>query len=52
MTGQLMRVEVVFQPPEPELPPMFAQHLDPVTGENEMAMAGRTVRRRPGSAFG
>jgi preprotein translocase subunit SecA len=39
VTGQLMRIEVVFQQPEPELPPMFAQHLDPVTGENEMAMA-------------
>ena len=24
----------------PALPPMFAQHLDPVTGENEMAYAG------------
>ncbi|HEX2727417.1 MAG TPA: preprotein translocase subunit SecA [Beijerinckiaceae bacterium] len=37
VTGQLMRIEVVFQPPEPELPAMFAQHLDPVTGENELA---------------
>ncbi len=38
VTGQLMRVEVVFQQPEPaELPPMFGQHLDPATGENEMA---------------
>ncbi|MFL5075780.1 MAG: preprotein translocase subunit SecA, partial [Microvirga sp.] len=37
VTGQLMRIEVVFQPPEPEgLPPMFAQHLDPATGENEL----------------
>src|SRR5918998_1619667 len=39
VTGQLMRIEVVFQPPEPQgLPPMFAQHLDPITGENELAM--------------
>jgi len=38
VTAQLMRIEVVFQPPEPELPPMFAQHLDPVTGENEADM--------------
>jgi preprotein translocase subunit SecA len=46
VTGQLMRIEVVFQPPEPEgLPPMFAQHLDPATGENEMAMP-------EGAAFG
>src|SRR5918993_2246846 len=34
-----MRIEVVFQPPEPELPAMFAQHLDPVTGENELELA-------------
>ncbi|HEV2604536.1 MAG TPA: preprotein translocase subunit SecA [Microvirga sp.] len=46
VTGQLMRIEVVFQQPEPEgLPPMFAQHLDPATGENEMAMP-------EGAAFG
>jgi preprotein translocase subunit SecA len=39
VTAQLMRIEVVFQQPEPaELPPMFAQHLDPATGENELAM--------------
>ena len=41
VTAQLMRVEVVFQPPEPEpLPAMFPQHLDPQTGENEMALEG------------
>src|SRR5215218_6833660 len=46
VTGQLMRIEVVFQQPEPaELPPMFAQHLDPATGENELAMP-------QGAAFG
>jgi preprotein translocase subunit SecA len=46
VTGQLMRIEVVFQQPEPaELPPMFAQHLDPATGENELAMP-------EGAAFG
>jgi preprotein translocase subunit SecA len=46
VTGQLMRIEVVFQQPEAaELPPMFAQHLDPATGENEMAMP-------EGAAFG
>ncbi len=40
VTGQLMRIEVQFAPPpEPELPPMVASHLDPNTGENEMAMA-------------
>jgi len=37
VTSQLMRIQVVFQQPEPsELPPMFAQHLDPATGENEI----------------
>ncbi len=46
VTGQLSRVEIMFQEPDqagaqpfpgeaPSLPPMFAQHLDPVTGENE-----------------
>jgi preprotein translocase subunit SecA len=37
VTEKLMRVDVIFQdPPEMgELPPMFAQHLDPITGENE-----------------
>jgi preprotein translocase subunit SecA len=39
VTGQLMRIEVVFQQSEPELPPMFAQHLDPATGENEFENA-------------
>ncbi|RDI61842.1 preprotein translocase subunit SecA [Microvirga subterranea] len=39
VTGQLMRIQVVFQQPEQqELPPMFAQHLDPATGENEFDM--------------
>src|SRR5215210_5873027 len=39
VTGQLMRIEIVFQQPEPELPAMFAQHLDPATGENELELA-------------
>jgi preprotein translocase subunit SecA len=41
VTGHLMRIEVVFQEPQqPEgLPPMFAQHLDPATGENEFGLA-------------
>jgi preprotein translocase subunit SecA len=35
-----MRIEVQFAPPtQPDLPPMTASHLDPNTGENEMAMA-------------
>ena len=49
VTGQLMRIEVVFQEPEPEgLPPMFAQHLDPITGENEFATGGSAGLGSPG----
>ena len=37
VTGQLMRIEVMFQTPEQqELPPMQATHLNPFTGENEV----------------
>ena len=40
VTAQLMRVEVMFETPEQQaLPPMEASHLDPNTGENEMAEA-------------
>ncbi|MET0605524.1 MAG: preprotein translocase subunit SecA, partial [Beijerinckiaceae bacterium] len=40
VTAQLMRVEVMFEPPpSAELPPMQATHLDPATGENEFALA-------------
>jgi preprotein translocase subunit SecA len=53
VTGQLMRIEVVFQPPEPEgLPPMFAQHLDPATGENELAYEGSGSFGGAGPALG
>ena len=43
VTSQLMRVEIVQQPPAdqqmPSLPPMQAHHIDPATGEDEMALA-------------
>ncbi|MBV9568815.1 MAG: SEC-C domain-containing protein, partial [Hyphomicrobiales bacterium] len=40
VTGQLMRVEVVMQPPPLQAPSvMQAHHFDPVTGEDEMAVA-------------
>ena len=42
VTAQLMRVEIVQQPPDggvPELPPMQASHVDPSTGEDELALA-------------
>jgi preprotein translocase subunit SecA len=38
VTGQLMRVEVMLQPPpEAELPEMAMSHADPLTGEDEFA---------------
>ncbi|MCA0423549.1 MAG: preprotein translocase subunit SecA [Proteobacteria bacterium] len=39
VTGQLSRVEVRFEepPPAPELPPMEGHHINPQTGEDEMA---------------
>ena len=42
VTSQLMRVEIVQQQPDnsvPELPPMQASHVDPSTGEDELALA-------------
>ncbi|MGP0089422.1 MAG: preprotein translocase subunit SecA [Xanthobacteraceae bacterium] len=45
VTAQLMRVEIVAQPPqEPaNLPYMEAHHVDPRTGEDEMALADASV---------
>jgi preprotein translocase subunit SecA len=41
VTGQLMRIEVMFQAPPPPLPPVMEMvHADPVTGENEEELAG------------
>lgn len=42
VTSQLMRVEIVQAPPEdqvPQLPPMQASHANPITGEDELALA-------------
>ncbi len=43
VTAQLMRVQIVQQPPEqeqvPKLPYMEAHHIDPASGEDEMALA-------------
>src|SRR6476469_1167541 len=42
VTSQLMRVEIVQQQPDngvPELPPMQVSHIDPSTGEDELALA-------------
>jgi preprotein translocase subunit SecA len=45
VTAQLMRVEIMAQPPEPpaELPPMQAHHVNPVTGEDELAAGNMTL---------
>ncbi|MHB2169394.1 preprotein translocase subunit SecA [Alsobacter sp. R-9] len=50
VTGQLMRVEVMFQPPEPQLPPMEAHHIDASTGLDELA--GLDVNARAAMALG
>jgi preprotein translocase subunit SecA len=52
VTAQLMRIEVSFAPPENQLPPMQATHLDPFTGENEMAPMGRDVHTSAAMALG
>ncbi len=53
VTGQLMRIDVVFQEPEsPDLPSMFGEHLDPATGENEFVSGHATGSFGSGSAGG
>jgi len=52
VTSQLMRVEIMQQPPQPEpLPFMEAHHLNPVTNEDELAMsdAVATLARTAGA---
>jgi preprotein translocase subunit SecA len=40
VTAQLLRIEIVQAPPaQTELPPMQAHHINPDTGEDEMALA-------------
>jgi preprotein translocase subunit SecA len=40
VTTQMLRVEIVSQPPPmQELPPMEAHHINPATGEDELAFA-------------
>jgi preprotein translocase subunit SecA len=55
VTGQTMHVEIVFQEPPPQddnLLPMFAQHLDPTTGENEFGSNGTGSFGGAGPALG
>ena len=44
VTAQMMRVEVAQEPPPPELPVMHASHADPLTGEDDMAIAEINAR--------
>ncbi len=49
VTAQLMRIEVVPErPAEPQLPPMHAMHLDPTTGQDELAFADINARIEAG----
>ena len=50
VTAQLMRVEVAFEQPSinNSLPPMFATHADPLTGEDDMAIADMNARLAAG----
>ncbi|MGE4371371.1 MAG: preprotein translocase subunit SecA [Xanthobacter sp.] len=47
VTSQLMRVEIVTEPPPMEPPMMEAHHADAMTGEDEMSMAGAALSSRP-----
>ena len=50
VTAQLMRVEVAFDQPtvSQDLPPMFATHVDPLTGDDDMAVADMNARLAAG----
>ena len=50
VTAQLSRVEVAFEQPtvNNSLPPMFASHADPLTGEDDMAVAELNARLAAG----
>ncbi len=46
VTAQIMRVEVAFEQPMVggDLPPMYATHQDPLTGDDDMAIAEINAR--------
>ena len=50
VTRWLMTVEIHFAPPEPAPQRMFEMHIDPLTGENERAMASAGAALASGSA--
>ena len=39
----MMRIEVMQEPAQPELPEMIGHHFDPTTGEDEMALAASSL---------
>lgn len=43
VTSQLMRVEIMREEPQPELPEMHAHHIDGTTGEDEFSEGPRLV---------
>ena len=48
-TSQLMRVEVAYEPPSQQLPPMFANHADPLTGDDDVEIADVNMRVSAGT---
>jgi preprotein translocase subunit SecA len=50
-TAQAMRVEVAYEPPTQQLPPMFASHADPLTGDDDAAVAEAGLRLGGGNPF-
>jgi preprotein translocase subunit SecA len=40
VTRTMFRLQVMQEPAPPSLPQMFGQHIDPLTGEDEFALAG------------
>jgi preprotein translocase subunit SecA len=50
VSAQLLRVEIVASPPTmDELPPMEAHHINPATGEDEMAFAASVLTAADGA---
>lgn len=50
--AQLSHVQVQVAPPQPELPPMQEQHIDPLTGENDAVPASAGVNKDDPSTWG
>lgn len=50
--AQLSHVQVQVAPPQPELPPMQEQHIDPLTGENDAVPATSGINKDDPSTWG